>query len=409
MSASRSMTCLRQQVRLARSALPHLHARAQSVRVPLSAGVPITYPRQLSTSSYLLSSDKKDKATYKGKDSGRPQGAHPTKHEARPVSSGEPVAEHVKEDESKRAGLPEEPLEGPPPRHSEPDAYHDGTTAAPLAGLAAPDLFSLKNRTIMITGGGRGLGLTVAHALLEAGASVACMDLLPEPSQPQWSKAEELAKSKGLKITYHPLDVTDQNAVSKLFAELFEADSDDQPIRGLFTSAGIQIMMPAVDYSTDKFRKVIDVDLTGTFLCAQAFAKEWFKRHPTMDGQAGVGGASIAMTGSMSGHIANLGIECAAYNASKAGVNQLAKNLALEWSRKGIRVNTLSPGYIRTALTAAQLDEKPELNEIWLKGSLLGRLSTPDEFRGPVLYLLSDASSFMTGADLLVDGGHCAT
>ncbi|WVQ94077.1 hypothetical protein IAU59_001155 [Kwoniella sp. CBS 9459] len=410
MSASRSMTCLRQQMRLARSALPPLYARPQTQnRPPFSSRAPTSIVagiRRLSTSS-ALAADKID--------SGRPKAAHPSKHESRAVSSGEPVAEHVKEDESKRAGLPEEPMEGPPPRDRRPpsdtesDTFHDESTPAPLAALAAPDLFSLKNRTTLITGGGRGLGLTVAHALLEAGSSVACMDLLPEPSQPQWAKAEELAKSKGLKITYHPLDVTDQDAVTKLFSDLFKADSQDQPIRGLFTSAGIQIMMPALEYSTDKFRKVIDVDLTGTFLCAQAFAKEWFKRHPSMDGQAGVGGASIAMTGSMSGHIANLGIECAAYNASKAGVNQLAKNLALEWSRKGIRVNTLSPGYIRTALTAAQLDEKPELNDIWLKGSLLGRLSTPDEFRGPVLYLLSDASSFMTGADLLVDGGHCAT
>ncbi|WWC97264.1 hypothetical protein V866_004143 [Kwoniella sp. B9012] len=369
MSAPRILTSLRPQLRLARTALPSPSTRSS-----------------FSTSIRRL--DNKD-------DSGRPQAAHPSKHASRPVSSGEPVAEHVKEDESKRAGLPEEPMNGPPP--------------PPLAALPAHELFYLKNRTILITGGGRGLGLTIAHACLESGASVRCMDLLPEPSQPQWSKAEELAKSKGLEITYHPLDVTDQNAVSKLFSDLFKMDSKEHPIRGLFTSAGIQIMMPAVDYSTEKFRKVIDVDLTGTFLCAQAFAKEWFKRHPTMDGQAGVNGASIAMTGSMSGHIANLGIECAAYNASKAGVNQLAKNLALEWSRKGIRVNTLSPGYIRTALTAAQLDEKPELNKIWLQGSLLGRLSTPDEFRGPVLYLLSDASSFMTGADLLVDGGHCAT
>ncbi|KAK6904999.1 short-chain dehydrogenase [Kwoniella mangroviensis CBS 10435] len=378
MSAPRILTSLRPQLRLARSALP-------------SASTRLTF----STSIRRLDN--------KG-DSGRPQAAHPSKHAPRPVSSGEPVAEHVKEDESKRAGLPEEPIDGPPPR---PKPYTE--PPAPLAALPAHELFYLKNRTILITGGGRGLGLTIAHACLESGASVRCMDLLPEPSQPQWSKAEELAKSKGLEISYHPLDVTDQNAVSNLFSDLFKMDSKEHPIRGLFTSAGIQIMMPAVDYSTEKFRKVIDVDLTGTFLCAQAFAKEWFKRHPTMDGQAGVHGASIAMTGSMSGHIANLGIECAAYNASKAGVNQLAKNLALEWSRKGIRVNTLSPGYIRTALTAAQLDEKPELNKIWLQGSLLGRLSTPDEFRGPVLYLLSDASSFMTGADLLVDGGHCAT
>ncbi|OXG74226.1 short-chain dehydrogenase [Cryptococcus neoformans var. grubii Br795] len=293
----------------------------------------------------------------------RPKASHPTKHEPRPVSSGRPVAEHTKEDEKKRSGLPEQP---------------DETV---LSRMQAPQLFTLGERTIVITGGGRGLGLTVAQALLESGSNVVCLDLLPEPSEPQWSNAAKYAKQQGLRLEYVDLDVTNQDEVKRVFKQVFESAPSHAPVRGLFTSAGIQVMMPATSYDTAKFRKVIDVDLTGTFLCAQAFAKEWFERHPNIDGSAGVKGASIAMTGSMSGHIANLGIECAAYNASKAGVIQLAKNLALEWSRRGIRVNTLSPGYIRTALTAAQLDEKPELKDIWLKGSLVGRLSTPDEFR----------------------------
>nr|XP_019014321.1 short-chain dehydrogenase [Kwoniella pini CBS 10737]OCF53102.1 short-chain dehydrogenase [Kwoniella pini CBS 10737] len=338
-----------------------------------------------------------------------PKAAHPTKHESRPIRSGEPVAEHVKEDESKRAGLPEEPMEGPPPLFSS-STSHDSETTAPLAPLPAQELFSLKDRTILITGGGRGLGLTIAHACLESGANVRCMDLLPEPSQKQWLKSKLYANKNDLEITYHYLDVTNKIQVEKVFKHLFEINDEKKPIKGLFTSAGIQIMMPALEFSIEKFRKVIDVDLTGTFLCTQSFAKNFFKKNPNLNVDNDLKKqASIVMTGSMSGHIANLGIECVAYNASKAGVNQLSKNLALEWSKKGIRVNSLSPGYIRTALTAAQLNEKPELNEIWLQGSLLGRLSTPDEFRGPVLYLLSEASSFMTGADLLVDGGHCAT
>ncbi|KIR75291.1 short-chain dehydrogenase [Cryptococcus deuterogattii CA1014] len=286
-----------------------------------------------------------------------PQASHPTKHKPRSVSSGKPVAELTKEDEKKRSGVPEHP---------------DETV---LSAMQAPQLFSLRERTIIVTGGGRGLGLTVAQALLESGSNVVCLDLLPEPSQPQWDNAAKYAKQHGLNLEYIDLDVTKQDQVKQVFKQVFESAPSDAPVRGLFTSAGIQIMMPATSYDTAKFRKVIDVDLTGTFLCAQAFAHEWFERHPNIDGAAGVEGASIAMTGSMSGHVANLGIECAAYNASKAGVIQLAKNLALEWSRKGIRVN-------------------PELKEIWLKGSLLGRLSTPDEFRG---------------ADLLIDGGHCAT
>lgn len=210
---------------------------------------------------------------------------------------------------------------------------------AVLSSMQAPQLFTLGERTVVITGGGRGLGLTVAQALLESGSHVVCLDLLPEPSEPQWGNAAKYAKQQGLRLDYVDLDVTDQDEVKRVFKQVFESAPPHAPVRGLFTSAGIQVMMPATCYDTAKFRKVIDVDLTGTFLCAQAFAHEWFERHPNIDGAAGVKGASIAMTGSMSGHIANLGIECAAYNASKAGVIQLAKNLALEWSRRGIRVN----------------------------------------------------------------------
>ncbi|WWC85610.1 uncharacterized protein L201_000474 [Kwoniella dendrophila CBS 6074] len=395
MLASRLSTILRPRLRLAPLAVPRASNKFILTKYPA-----------FSTSIQR----------YDDQGSGRPKAAHPTKHESRPVSSGEPVAENVKEDESKRAGIPEEPQDGAPPRSSSSSSFEsEPDIPAPLAGLSAQDLFSLKDRTILITGGGRGLGLTIAHACLESGASVRCMDLLPEPSQPQWSKAEDLAKSKGLEISYHKLDVTNETQVNELFKELFEMKqhNEKQPIRGLFTSAGIQLMLPSLEFSSEKFQKVLNVNLTGTFLCAKAFANQWLEKNPKSanDGSTGdsLNGASIAMTGSMSAHIANLGITCAPYSASKAGVNQLARNLALEWSQKGIRVNTLSPGYIRTALTAALLDEKPELEKIWLQGSLLGRLSTPDEFRGPVIYLLSDASSFMTGSDLLVDGGHCAT
>lgn len=105
------------------------------------------------------------------------------------------------------------------------------------------------------------------------------------------------------------------------------------------------------------------------------------------------------------------GVDTAAYNASKSGVLQLGRSLAAEWgSRKGmplIRVNTLSPGYIRTAANEEAL-RKPGMEEQWTSDNMLYRLSRVDEFRGPILFLLSDASSFMTGADLRVDGGHCA-
>jgi NAD(P)-dependent dehydrogenase (short-subunit alcohol dehydrogenase family) len=102
------------------------------------------------------------------------------------------------------------------------------------------------------------------------------------------------------------------------------------------------------------------------------------------------------------------GLICPAYNASKAAVIQLGRNLASEWGKHKIRVNTLSPGYIRTNMLTPLFDSHPGMEQQWERDNMLGRLSTPDEYRGAAVFLLSDASSFMTGADLKIDGGHTA-
>ncbi|CAD6564212.1 MAG: hypothetical protein TREMPRED_004476 [Tremellales sp. Tagirdzhanova-0007] len=316
------------------------------------------------------------------------------------------IDETAKVDETKRTGLQDEPSLNDPL----------------LASYTSPKLFELNNRTIVVTGGGRGLGLTVVHALLEAGASVAALDRLPEPTQPAWSDSVRLAERKGLNLDYQKLDVTDVDDVTNTFASIFTSAPSNQPVRGLFTAAGVTLLMQATDYTPEQFRKVIDINLTGSFLCAQAFGREFMSRNsspkdstvdtPGVESEESLaveGGASIVMVGSMSAKVANLGLDSTAYNASKAGVVQMGRSLASEWSKHGIRVNTLSPGYIRTALTDMLIAQKPEFGENWPRQSLLGRLSTPDEYRGPTIFLLSNASSYMTGADLLVDGGHTAT
>jgi len=119
-------------------------------------------------------------------------------------------------------------------------------------------------------------------------------------------------------------------------------------------------------------------------------------------------GGSIVMIASMSGSVANRGLICPAYNASKAGVIQLARNLASEWGEYNIRINTISPGYIVTAMVEALFEQFPERKAEWPTQNMLGRLSGPREYRGAAVFLLSDASSFMTGADLKMDGGHSA-
>lgn len=150
-------------------------------------------------------------------------------------------------------------------------------------------------------------------------------------------------------------------------------------------------------------------------MTAQAVAKEMIRW--------GRGG-SIVLIGSMSGTVANKvslcsiipytvltagliqGLICPAYNASKAGVLQLARNLASEWGQYGIRVNTVSPGYIVTAMVEALFEQFPERRREWPKQNMLGKLSVPQEYRGAAVFLISDASSFMTASDLRIDGGH---
>lgn len=130
----------------------------------------------------------------------------------------------------------------------------------PAAFAPTNDLFSLAGRTVAITGGGRGLGMTLTTAVLEAGGDVVCMDLLPEPSAEEWIAVQKLAKSKGLQATYNKCDVTDEEA-TEILLEKIAADGKarNMPLRGLITCAGIQQMVPALDYPIDGYRKILDV------------------------------------------------------------------------------------------------------------------------------------------------------
>jgi NAD(P)-dependent dehydrogenase (short-subunit alcohol dehydrogenase family) len=163
----------------------------------------------------------------------------------------------------------------------------------------------------------------------------------------------------------------------------------------------------------------MNVNVTGTFLTAKHASRIFIEN--------GIKG-SIVLIASMSGQIANRGLTCTAYNTSKSAVHQLCRSMAQEIGAHGIRINTLSPGwlltssvsadrcadngflgYIRTAMTDELLAEKPDLEETWMRGALLGRLGAPEDFKAPAVFLLASGSSFMTGADLRVDGGHCAS
>lgn len=158
-------------------------------------------------------------------------------------------------------------------------------------------LFSLSGRSVVITGAGRGLGITLAVAVLESGADAICLDLLPSPSESEWAVIWALQKSRGVHASYHQCDITNETAVQQVLASTAEeAKQRGRPIRSLISCAGIQQMTDAIDYPVDGFRKMMDVNVVGSFLVAKATAR--IIRNSKLTG-------SIVFIASMSGQIAN--------------------------------------------------------------------------------------------------------
>ncbi len=250
------------------------------------------------------------------------------------------------------------------------------------------NLFSLKGKKGFITGGAQGIGKTIARAYAELGADVAIVDLNHSKGK---DTAAELAELTGNKIVAYECDVADSASVSR-FIEAYEKDFST--IDFAVNNAGIFTGDEALEISPQDFRSVIDVNLVGVFLTAQAAAKLMVK-HKT--------GGSIISTASMSAHIINQPQTIANYCASKAGVVHLTKALAVEWAKYNIRVNCVSPGYIQTELIASLEDLLPIWTEMMPEGS---RLGYPEDLIGAFVYLASDASKFATGSDLVVDGGY---
>lgn len=174
---------------------------------------------------------------------------------------------------------------------------------------------------------------------------------------------------------------------------------------GVIAAAGVNHVGAAIEHSTADIDDVMSINYNGVFLTATAAAKQML--HWKCRG-------SILLVASMSGLVANKGMASPVYNSSKAAVMQLGRCLAMEWGRinedgsGGIRVNSLCPGHIVTPMVKETLKEVPESEDIWKAENMLGRLSKPEEFKGAALFLLSDASSFMTGSSLVMDGGHTA-
>jgi len=249
------------------------------------------------------------------------------------------------------------------------------------------DLFNLKGKKGFITGAARGIGKCLAEAFTEMGASIAIVDIDIEEAE---KTAGELADRYSAHTTAIRCDVTDAEDVERMMETFIK---EYGTIDFAINNAGIANTYPAEEISSKDFKKVVDINLNGVFLTAQAAARQMIK-----EGKAG----SIVNTASMSAHIINTPQTIANYCASKGGVLLLTKALAVEWAPYNIRVNCVSPGYMATELVA----EMKNMHEGWISKIPAGRLGVPEDLVGAYLYLLSDAARYTTGTDLIVDGGY---
>ncbi|MCL6527743.1 MAG: SDR family oxidoreductase [Thermaceae bacterium] len=244
-------------------------------------------------------------------------------------------------------------------------------------------IFSLEHRIAIVTGASRGIGWEIAKALHQAGAHIVVADINAEAGP---NSAAELEGDFVL------TDVTDSASVRSLVEGVV---ANHGRIDILVNNAGVVRNLPSEETSDEDWSFVLKVNLDGVFWCCREVGKVMLQQ----------GKGSIINIASMSGVISNHPQPQSAYNVSKAGVIMLTKSLAGEWAGRGVRVNAISPGYIATPMTKRGL-ETPEWREVWLSNTPMGRLGEPAEIGPLAVFLASDASSYMTGSNVLIDGGY---
>lgn len=255
--------------------------------------------------------------------------------------------------------------------------------------LNAPGLFDLSGSVALVTGAGSGIGQCIALGLAQCGAKVACLDRRDDGGLQATIKTIEQAGGQALALN---ADVTSLDALENAVAQ---TESNLGALSIAVNAAGIANANPAETMAEEQFQTLMDVNLKGVFFSCQAEANAMLKH----------GKGSIVNIASMSGVIANRGLQQCHYNTSKAGVIHMGKSMAMEWVSGGVRVNSISPGY-----TATPMNTRPEMvHQIreFESQTPMGRMASVTEMVGPAIFLASDASSYCTGVDLLVDGGFC--
>ncbi len=255
--------------------------------------------------------------------------------------------------------------------------------------LDAPTLFDLSGRVALVTGAGSGIGQRIALGLAQCGADVAVLDRREDGGL---ADTVGLIESAGRRAIAIRADVTSKESMQEAVRRT-EAELGDLGIA--VNAAGIANANPAEEMEEEQYQTLMDINLKGVFLSCQAEANAMLMH----------GKGSIINIASMSGVIVNRGLEQVHYNASKAGVIHMSKSMAMEWVDRGVRVNAISPGY-----TATPMNTRPEMvhqTKEFERQTPMGRMATVDEMVGPAIFLASDAASYCTGVDLLVDGGFC--
>lgn len=246
--------------------------------------------------------------------------------------------------------------------------------------------FDLSGRTAVVTGATRGLGRAFARALAEAGADIVIVGRDADAAR---EVEVELAEVGHRTLTVLA-DITSRTEVERV---LSEAVAHFGKVDILINNAGTCIHSPALEVTDEQWRDVMSVNVDALWVASQVFGRHMVER----------GSGNIVNIGSISAQIVNRPQWQPGYNASKAAVHQLTKSLAAEWAPLGVRVNALAPGYVKTDM--APVDE-PQYRRHWIEDAPQQRYATPEELGPAIVYLASDASSFMTGSVLVIDGGY---
>lgn len=255
--------------------------------------------------------------------------------------------------------------------------------------MDAKTLFDISGKKVLVTGGARGIGKTLATAFAQSGADIALADINYEGA----AKTAEELRQYNVQTMAVEVDVTKKDQVEHMTQKVLDTFST---IDILINNAGICINEKSEEMSFESWSKSIDINLTGIFLVAQSVGRVMIKNRK----------GSIINTASIAAHVTLVPQPQVGYNASKGGVLLLTRSLACDWAQYGVRINSISPGYIATDMTGS--NEQKQWVPVWEDCTPMGRLGRAEELVGAALYLASDASSYTTGTDIAVDGGYTA-